>query len=381
MKDQLEDLERDRSLGPLKAFTDLKARRRSVKQGIGEREDLLLPHYKDRDIVFLVDNGSSMKSHWAEVKFVIEVLIWRVLGYDSDGIELFFTDPNSSHLSMGPSKKQSVEQFLDAIRNARPTLRSTETELRPGLNKIMSNYHTAGKPRTVFILTDGAWEGMPYESNIEDWVTNSVCELARQDPKTLQSPSRESTGSFWQRDFEKLRPITFQFIAFGHNPIGKRRMKRMDDLMAERGLPDLIDMEPSTGDAYKMLLGSLITNWDEKENPVNRPRDISPPPSIYATSPATSVACSLEIGAQPPRTSTISSEQAANMAAYQSNRTSTLSLESPYGSAEASEAGESSRQGRTLAPQTDKRATSVSRSPSGRSEKRRSWLSIRTPKS
>lgn len=177
-----------------------------------------------------------MESHWAEVKFVLEVLIWRVLGYDSDGIELFFTDPKSSHLSMGPSKKQSVEQFLDAIRNARPTMKSAMTELRPSLNKIMSNYDPKGKLRTVFILTDGVWEGMPYESNIEDWVMNSVCELAGQDPKTLQSPRRQSTGD-WQLGFEELRPITFQFIAFGHDTIGQRRMKRLDDLMAERGLP------------------------------------------------------------------------------------------------------------------------------------------------
>jgi len=377
MKEQLEALERDRSLGPLKAFIDLKARRRSVRREIGEDSDLLLPHYKDRDIIILVDNGSSMESHWAEVKFVLEVLIWRVLGYDSDGIELFFTDPKSSHLSIGPSKKQSVEQFLDAIRNSRPTMSSARTELRPGLNKIMSSYHTAGKPRTVFILTDGVWEGLPYESNIEDWVTHSVCELARQDPKTLQSPSRESAGSFWQWDFEELRPITFQFIAFGHDTIGKRRMKRLDDLMAERGLPDLIDMEPSSGDAYKMLLGSLTPKWDEKENPVNKLRDLSPPPSIYATSPTTSVTHSLEMGAQTPRTSTISSPQTFNVDTYRSNRTSTLSLANPYVGAQAFEAGESSRQGRTLAPQTDERATSVSRSPSGRSERRRSWLSIR----
>lgn len=170
------------------------------------------------------------------------MLIWRVLGYDSDGIELFFTDP-ATKFFVGPSKKQTVETFLGAMRDARPTSESPPTELRRRLKSIMSTYELENrKPRTVFILTDGKWEGMPYESYIEDWVTHNLCELGQQDPKTLQSPSRESGGesnaSAWQSNFEESRPITFQFIAFGHSTIGKRRMKRLDDLMAqENGLP------------------------------------------------------------------------------------------------------------------------------------------------
>ena len=48
MKEQLEAVGKDRSLGLFKAFKD---RRRSVKGAWETSHDLLLPHYKNRDIV------------------------------------------------------------------------------------------------------------------------------------------------------------------------------------------------------------------------------------------------------------------------------------------------------------------------------------------
>jgi hypothetical protein len=179
-----------------------------------------------------------MKSHWYEAKFLLEVLVWRVLGYDSDGIELFFTNP-ATKIWVGPSKKQSVETFLEAMDAACPGPVITKTKLRLGLSRVMSSYNETQKARTVFILTDGRWEGMPFEEDTERWVKENLCELAGQDPEMLQSPTEESSnlGLRWQAKFEESRPITFQFIAFGHSPQGERRMKRLDNLMKDKGLP------------------------------------------------------------------------------------------------------------------------------------------------
>jgi len=181
-----------------------------------------------------------MGSHWYEATFVLEALVWRVLGYDSDGIELYFTNPDPNpHVK--PSKKQNVQTFVDAMGLASPKLSQTKTKtkLRPRLSKIMRDFNDAReKPRTVLILTDGIWEGMPYEADIDEWVKENLCELAGQDPKTLQSPSREPTGGEgWQANFEKSRPITFQFICFGHSGPGKSRMERLDNLLRDQGLP------------------------------------------------------------------------------------------------------------------------------------------------
>ncbi|KAK0729524.1 hypothetical protein B0H67DRAFT_638129 [Lasiosphaeris hirsuta] len=232
--DELEKLEKSKTLGGLIGFRD---RRKSVKGKINE--DLLLPHYLHRDIIFVVDNGSTMAKHWREASFLLEVLVWRVLGYDSDGIELYFTDMETT-ISVEPGKRQGVQDFVDAMTKARPrTIHKLKTKLRPRLNKIMATYgDKKRKPTTVLILTDGAWEGLPYEDDVGQWITENLCGLAGQDPKALQSPTQKpSTIGDWQANFEETRPITFQFIAFGNHPEGIARMKRLDDLLGEQGLP------------------------------------------------------------------------------------------------------------------------------------------------
>jgi len=251
MKEQLEALGRDRNPVSIKSFRE---RRKSVKGGFNH--DMLLSHYKDRDIVgflsigsldfcsanllpkiFLVDNGSTMKSHWYEATFLLEVLIWRVLGYDSAGIQLLFTNPETEP-SAGPNKKQTVESFLQRMRAAFPRSATVKTKLRPSLSKIMNGYYENwGKPRTVLILTDGLWEGMAYEEDVEEWVKQAVCELADLNPNTLQLSTRDSTEKVWQNKFQESRPITFHFISFGHSRQGKNRLKRLDNLLNDNGLP------------------------------------------------------------------------------------------------------------------------------------------------
>lgn len=132
-------------------------------------------------------------------------------------------------------------------------------------------------------------------------------------------------------------------------------------------------MEPSTGDAYKMLLGSLEPNWDEKVNAVNKLRDPSPTATIYATSLSGSVKHSLELGSQTPRASVVSIPT-ISAESLRSHQTSYSLARQHTETSPISEAGGSSRQGRSLAPQSDERGASVSRSPSSRSQKRRSWI-------
>ncbi|KAK5659160.1 hypothetical protein OQA88_1250 [Cercophora sp. LCS_1] len=270
VRDQLERLEKGRTLNVANQIWD---RRKPVKGRIDN--DPLLPHYKDRDIIFVVDNGSSMEKHWGEAVFVLEVLAWRALGYDSDGMELYFTNPSTK--ASIKSKSQTVQEFVSAMNYARPKPSGESwhgTDLRSRLTKIMSTLDEEsgkGKRKTVLVLTDGAWEGTPFDDAVDQWMKTTLCDMAGQNPESLQSPTRDSQGSrIWQAQIEEDRPITFQFIAFGHNKIGWTRMKRLDDLLREKDLPDVIDMEPSNGDVHKMFLGSIVPGWDETKNSVNR---------------------------------------------------------------------------------------------------------------
>jgi len=161
----------------------------------------------------------------------------RILRYNSDGIELFFTNPET-RISIKPSKKQSVETFLDAMSAVCPGETDPGTNLRPWLSKTTSGHHAPrGKRRTAFILTDGLWGGMPNEEDMEDWVKQNLCKPADHNPNPMQSPTRESAEKEGQVIFAESRPITLQFIALGHSKQGERRLRRLDNLMKDQGVP------------------------------------------------------------------------------------------------------------------------------------------------
>lgn len=185
-----------------------------------------------------------MEQHWAEVRFVLETLVWRIWEYDNDGMELYFTNQETT-ASVRPGRKQSVDIFVKALDEARPTSPcGIKTTLRPKLSEIMAKYYNykgpAGtrKRQTVLILTDGIWEKQAYDVDVDTWMTETICQLAGKNPKTIKptepGPNKEKA---WQTAFEESRQVTFQFIAFGHDTKGLERMKRLDDLLVKQGLP------------------------------------------------------------------------------------------------------------------------------------------------
>ncbi|KAK1751003.1 hypothetical protein QBC47DRAFT_83115 [Echria macrotheca] len=329
-------------------------------------EDPLYPHYENRDLIFLVDNGSTMSQHWEEATYVLKILAWRALDYDSDGIELFFTDPTTTaKVPTGKNQKQEVNHFLKAMERAKPKdpggKNHTETSITAQLSKIFppgTPYLEGERKKTVLILTDGRWKGQKYPTEVDELLKFTILSIAGQDPKTLQSTSREPAGNpTWQEVFEEVRPITLQFIAFGHDNEGWARMKRLDDFMQQEGLPDVIDMEPSTGDTYKMLLGSISKSWDNQKNQANK----EPP---YIHSPSSSMSQMSNSGHETPRPDNRSSFITSSSASLIQQMSSPSEAGSPGFTFSAQVGG--SRH--TLSPFSDHDGfESVQRSPSRRS--------------
>jgi len=131
---------------------------------------------------------------------------------------------------------------------------------------------------------------------------------------------------------------------------------------------DLIDVEPSNGDAYKMLLGSLLEpGWDERMNPADNFRDVSPTWGTYASS-SDSVSHVLDIGQQTPRVTTLSTRRWLPEE-YRSGGRSVISLTPSSSTLVASEAGDSSRA--SLALKSAERSATVNLSASRRRTKSR----------
>ncbi|KAK1528151.1 hypothetical protein CPAR01_12709 [Colletotrichum paranaense] len=246
--------------------------------------------------VYLVDNGTSMREHWDQATFILGGLVWRSLGYDENGMELCFTNPDTNpaaHIRESP--KQEVETFTDAMKLAKPSSNdkmSVETMIVPELARIINDYSRAmisrrrPKKKTIIVLTDGVWNGMHIPNTLDEHL-KAVFQLLRDLHKDL--PLRNSPHNQGQEDIEKIRPITIQFVRFGTNEIGKERLRHLDDDLTNYGCPDLIDTEPADGDVYKMFLGSLCDDIDRQQSIVYEPA------LTMVTSPST-VSESMPIG-------------------------------------------------------------------------------------
>ncbi|SPO07392.1 uncharacterized protein DNG_10086 [Cephalotrichum gorgonifer] len=237
----------------------------SVKGRWNANEDLLDKAFGGRDIIFLIDNGSTMAVHWQEATELLVTLVRRVHGYDDDGIELYFTGQEQA-TSAVPLKGQRAEKFLNAMKEAKPgggnkLSVTADTDLVPKLSSINTAYLNERKPKTIIVFTDGCWMGMRNEYAVDLLVTSNVMQLRTMHPNSAIGDERSK--------IEEIRPVTIQFVQFGKHPQGAERLRRLDDDLAKQGYEDMIDCEPSNGDVYKMFLGSILRDMDRKANVAN----------------------------------------------------------------------------------------------------------------
>jgi hypothetical protein len=149
-----------------------------------------------------------MQGYRSHVRKAFEVLAYLVKDADPDGMELHFTNWDVSGqqknrakllrlLQSVPSKGQGgLESSLSKI---------LDRCIRPGL------LGRARRGVNIYIFTDGIW-------NRED---NSLCGI---DEAIMRTAAKMTTRN----------SIGIQFIQFGNNATGTRRLKMLDDGLKER---------------------------------------------------------------------------------------------------------------------------------------------------
>lgn len=156
-----------------------------------------------------------MKPHWPRVRIVFETLGYLVKRHDPDGIEICFTNCTVS------DRHRDRERLLDLFDNV--PLRRHDSIQVP-LAKILERC-TKGNTRSsifnrkkqwgvsIYVLTDGNWSG-------DD---DSLCGIPGLIKKTVDNlMSRCKLG--------------IQFIQFGNDPVGTKRLERLDDGLKEHGV-------------------------------------------------------------------------------------------------------------------------------------------------
>jgi hypothetical protein len=178
-----------------------------------------------------VDNGGTMADYWDEATYLLETLIMKAQGQDKDGMDLSFTAGSAKVESReGPSK------FVAAMegRNARP-IDTVQTDMRSALGAIFADYiqnlqhsHSLvgkaakkSKYLTLIILTDGIWAGLDNKSDVETVIVKFIKKL------------NDFSGTL------EYRPVSIQFIQFGHDPDATDRLWRLDNELKYKGIPSV----------------------------------------------------------------------------------------------------------------------------------------------
>ena len=201
--------------------------------------------------VFLVDNAESMKAHMPEVKNLIDLLAYLLKNCSPDGIDFYFTSKRT--------KVKNATKTKDILRRLNSTVAVGRCNMEDRLGSILEDYlakfDTTGfspfprglsraatrAPRklNLYVLTDGVWQ-----PNNEPWkaITPLLKWMKQQDLR-------------WNH-------VGIQFIRFGHNPEGMKRLAQLDAMDL-----DIVDVTPTSedGNVLKMLLGA-INHWFDEED-------------------------------------------------------------------------------------------------------------------
>ncbi|QDS74920.1 hypothetical protein FKW77_004200 [Venturia effusa] len=261
LRTQLHDPYSNRELDIVQARIQLDAKLETTSHKLRNRfgkikVDPLLENYiKDRDIAFVVDNGTTMGAHWQDVVFTLETLYLKLDGLDENGVDLIFTDRAKSACNKNELKKSSgrtllVRSMYDAQPAAPDAIEErVRTNMKEVLSPIFQRYLTSrqNKRMTLIVLTDGVWEGSTTEEGVA-----------------------EKIRDFYQSWHGKSRVVedrwfSIQFVSFGDNATALRRLQVLDDDMAAiYKIPDFVDTEPWTGSVKKMITGSLSDEDDAR---------------------------------------------------------------------------------------------------------------------
>ncbi|KAE9370120.1 kinase-like protein [Stipitochalara longipes BDJ] len=220
-----------------------------------QKKDVVLRNYfRNRDLLFLVDNGATMKQHWSQATFLLETLVMKAHGQDPDGPDLMFTlgqrrlKGTKNALAFKAAMEDPEAMPTDEVTDIRTSFGDIFVEHIKNLEKAKTRHFISPvKQLTIIVLTDGVWGGTLAREDVNKQIVTFVRSV------------RELSNNLIYRH------VSIEFVQFGKDPTATMHLRILDDMLTDAGVPDVIDTEPSDGDVYKMLLGSFVDNYDEDE--------------------------------------------------------------------------------------------------------------------
>ncbi|CVK87590.1 uncharacterized protein FMAN_05469 [Fusarium mangiferae] len=208
----------------------------------------------NRRFVFIIDDSETMRDREREVLKVLDVLVWLVRKIDHSGPEIRFTSKPDKRfpIERRPRFLLKMDKFINPVRewlggNDAETL----CNMKHSFNQIFADANVVDpkRPTSVVILTDGIWEhgGSLEEKGVEACITKII---RRMEDKGIGDTA-----------------FSFQFVSFGNDPVGRRRLKYLDDDALyggdEDNRIDIVDHKSSESNVWAILTGSVSPGNDK----------------------------------------------------------------------------------------------------------------------
>ncbi len=176
--------------------------------------DRALRQLRNREQVFVIDDSENICRHYqSEVARTAKVLMHLVKDCDPNGIELRFTS-NPGKAYKGTTffgAKTKTKHLVDKIRTHLDTCDAGPCNMEQQLDVILKDVVRADRKTSITVFTDGVWErGTPADGGgVEDTLISVADRIHR-----------------WGM---RRTDIAIQFVRFGDDELGIRRLTYLDD--------------------------------------------------------------------------------------------------------------------------------------------------------
>jgi hypothetical protein len=162
-----------------------------------------------------------MAPYWRDLTSLVGTLAYIVKSGDPDGIEMFYTISSARVKSRDSSKlvksvqKTKPQGMSDIGINLRDILGpyNSRLEKRFGSAAVAVNALEDIRPLSLYVLTDGVWQP---ESDAE-------------------APIKDLVRTLLKQSKLKKKQVGIQFIRFGNDPEGIRKLQKLDDELTISG--------------------------------------------------------------------------------------------------------------------------------------------------
>ncbi|KAK7952722.1 uncharacterized protein PG986_008450 [Apiospora aurea] len=218
---------------------------------------------KNRDYIIVVDNSKTMQTHSQEASGFAKALSYLIKKLDRDGFEVFFTSaPTAKTVCKTSSDVEALfnKSFLDG-HNAncrmeytlgkvltdvvRPKL-GQKTAAEGGSTKRIFSRRAKVSAVSIYVLTTGVW----------DESSDGTC--------GVETPI-ESLIAYMRKNDVGRTDAMIQFVSFGSNERGIRRLVALDDELPQKEACkgfDIVDHKRSHDSIWKILEGSISKGND-----------------------------------------------------------------------------------------------------------------------